>query len=142
MKGNQYLQVGRTGIALWATILTALTGCVGYVERPRATVYVEPAVVIEQDDYVYYPRYQMYYGNRSHLYYYQEGPSWVSRSAPRGVTVGVLFATPSVSVGFHDGPATHHADVLRTYPKNWKQPGNSTNRKQGQRGPEKRDHNR
>lgn len=121
---------------LCAAALVALTGCVGYVESPRpAPVYVEPAVIIEQDDYVYYPRYQMYYGNRSHRYFYQEGPAWVSRPAPRGVTVGVLYSSPSVRVGFHDSPAAHHSQVYRTYPKNWKQPGGNHGHKEDQRGP-------
>ena len=33
---------------------------------------VQP-VYFEEDDYLYYPRYGMYYGHRSHQYYYREG---------------------------------------------------------------------
>jgi len=111
------------------TALLFGTGCVYHEDRPRAgTVYVEPApvqTVFIEDDYVYYPRYRMYYGSRSHSYYYQDGPSWVARPAPRGVSVNVLFSSPSVVVDFHDRPALHHSQVIQTYPKNWKPaPGN------------------
>lgn len=111
----------KTSFLFSAAVLVVLTGCVGYVDRPGEAVYVEPApVVIEQDDYVYYPGYQMYYGTRSHRYYYQEGRSWVARPAPRGVSVSVLATMPSVSVDFHDRPSAHHAEVIRSYPRDWK----------------------
>jgi hypothetical protein len=53
---------GRIGIVLFAATTAALTGCVGYVDRPRGeTAYVEHPVYVEgnvvQDDYVYYPGY-------------------------------------------------------------------------------------
>ena len=112
---------GVFGFILPAALLIPLTGCVGYVEQLRGHyAYVAPApVLIEQDDFVYYPRYGMYYGNRSHRYYYQDGRSWVARPSPRGVSVDVLFSSPSVALDFHDGPAAHHAQVVRSYPKHW-----------------------
>lgn len=118
-------KVGSAGLLLGAALLVASTGCVRYAERPHArNVYVEPGpVFIEQDEYVYYPRYQMYYGNYSHHYYYQDGPAWVARPAPRGVSASVLFASPSVTLDFHDRPSAHHAEVIRSYPKNWKPSG-------------------
>ena len=130
-----------------AALLSLVTGCVGYVDSPRAgSVYVEPApvrtVVIEQDDYVYYPRYRMYYGNRSHHYYYQEGSSWVARPAPRGVSVGVLFSSPSVMVDFHDRPAAHHAQIIRTYPKNWKPSGGNPGHREGQKEDRQEENNK
>ena len=60
---------------------------------------------IEQDDYVYYPDYQMYYGSRSHRWYDREGSSWVARPEPREVSVDVLRSSPSVRMDFHDSPA-------------------------------------
>ena len=122
MEKKMSSKAGQFEYMLGAALPVSVTGCVGYVDRPRErNVYVEPArVFIEQDDYVYYPGYQMYYGSRSHHYYYQEGSSWVSRPAPRGVSASVLFAAPSVTLDFHDGPAMHHPQVIRTYPKNWK----------------------
>ena len=57
------------GVVSGAALLGALTGCVGYVDGPRArvyapapSVYVEPGFVV-QDDYVYYPGYQTYYNS-------------------------------------------------------------------------------
>ena len=75
-----------------------------------------------QDDYVYYPGYQVYYSSNTRQYVYQEGRSWVSRPAPPRVSVDVLFASPSVRLDFHDSPAIHHAAVVRQYPKHWAPP--------------------
>ena len=130
-----------------AALLVSLTGCVTYVDRARpGEVYVEPAAVvpvfIEQDDYVYYPQYGMYYGSRSHRYYRYEGRSWVARPEPRGVAVNVLFASPSVNVNFHDSPAVHHAEVVHTYPRNWKPLVENRGRKEDQRDDKKDNHKR
>ena len=121
------------GVAL----LGALTGCVGYVDGPRhgyayaqpPPVYVETGVVV-QDDYVYYPGYQVYYSSNRRQYVYLDGRSWVSRPAPPRVSVDVLFASPSVRLDFHDAPAVHHATVVQQYPKHWAPPGSSQGRKE------------
>jgi hypothetical protein len=95
-------------------------------------------VVVVQDDYVYYPAYQVYYSSSRHQYAYLEGRTWVSRPAPRGVSVDVLMVSPSVRMDFHDSPANHHAAVVKQYPKNWTPPGSNQgrndNRKDDQRG--------
>jgi hypothetical protein len=112
--------------------VSVLTGCVGYVEEPRQTrvysppptVYVETRAVVE-DDYVYYPRHQVYYSGHTHQYVYLEGRSWVTRPSPPHVSVDVLFASPSVNVDFHDAPERHHATIVQTYPRNWTPPGAS-----------------
>jgi hypothetical protein len=83
-----------------------------------------------QDDYVYYPQYECYYSVSRHQYAYREGNDWVSRPAPRGVTVNVLQAAPSVKMIFHDSPAQHHAAVAKQYPKNWKPAGGNQGRSQ------------
>jgi hypothetical protein len=85
-----------------------------YVEPPM----VQAGVVIE-DDYVYYPSYQIYYSNRRHQYAYQDGPNWIYRQSPRGVSIHRLRASPSVNMEFHDSPAYHHQTVVQQYPKNW-----------------------
>ena len=114
----------------------AVTGCVGYVQGPRAVVYAPPeSVYIESgvpalDDYVYYPAYQVYYSSYRRQYVYLEGRSWVSRPVPRRVSVDVLFASPSVKVGFHDSPANHHAAIVRTYPISWTPQGESSDQKE------------
>ena len=109
-------------------LLVLLTGCAGYVDGPQAGVYAPPqSVYVEtgvaaQDDYVYYPGYQVYYSGSRHQYVYQDGRSWVSRSTPPRVSADKLFASPSVKVDFHDSPANHHAEVAKQYPKQWAPP--------------------
>ena len=109
---------GGSWLGLGAGLLVITNGCTTYAVPPNAgNVYVEPMVVfIDQDDHVYYPRYQMYYGSRSHRFYSRDGHGWVAQPGPRGV----LAASPSVTVDFHEGLAGHHPQVIRTYPKNWK----------------------
>jgi len=133
-----FFTAGRPGLWLGAVLLATLTGCVGYVDGPRAGVYVAPPVVetavVVQDDYVYYPDYQIYYSRNRHQYAYLEGNAWVSRPAPRGVSVNVLLASPSVRMDFHDSPAHHHAMVVQKYPKNWRPSGSQPGRKENQDG--------
>jgi hypothetical protein len=130
MSGRNLFNINKLRLALCAALLGTLTGCVGYVNGPRAGYYAEPAVVVVQDDYVYYPNYECYYSLSRHQYAYREGNAWVARPAPRGVSVNVLVASPSVRMNFHDSPSRHHAEVIKQYPKNWKPAG------------EKQDHNR
>jgi hypothetical protein len=111
---------------LTAVVAAALlTGCVGYVDHPgHARVYPEsPPLVVEQDDYVYYPGYEVYYSSNRRQYIYRDGRSWVSRPTPPRVAVNVLVASPSVRLGFHDAPASHHATIVKQYPKHWTPPG-------------------
>ena len=120
----------KIGLAAGTALLGLLTGCVGYVNEPHGEVYAQPqSVYVEtgvaaQDDYVYYPAYQVYYSSYRHQYVYQDGRSWVSRSAPPHVAANVMFASPSVNVGFHDSPANHHAQIVKQYPKQWAPPAN------------------
>ncbi len=119
------LKSGKAAIVVSVMLLGTLTGCVAYVDRPpQGSVYVAPPVVVE-DDYIYYPDYEIYYSSSRHQYAYLEGRTWVSRPAPRGVSVNVLLASPSVRMDFHDSPANHHAAVSRQYPKNWKPSGSN-----------------
>jgi len=121
----------KTSLLLCAALLGTFTGCVGYVDGPRADVYVAPPepVVVVQDDYVYYPQYQVYYSSSRQQYLYQDGGAWVTRPQPRGVSVNVLFSSPSVRMNFHDSPANHHTEIVQQHPKNWKPSGE----KQGQK---------
>ena len=75
----------------------------------RRASCVEAPVFVAQDDYVYYPNYECYYSVSRRQYAYREGNAWVSRPAPRGVSVDVLMRSPSVKMDFHDSPANHHA---------------------------------
>jgi hypothetical protein len=122
------MKCSRIGFVFGIALLGALTGCVTHVHEPHharvyapgPTVYVEAGV---PDEYVYYPRYQVYYSNNRRQYIYRDGRSWVSHPAPPRVSANVLLASPSVRLEFHDSPSIHHDSVVRQYPKNWAPPG-------------------
>jgi hypothetical protein len=123
-------------IVVAASFASLLTGCVGYVDHPHhARVYTPGPTVVVHDDYVYYPSYQVYYSSTRRHYVYLDGRSWVTRSSPPRVSASVLFASPSVSLDFHDSPQMHHATVVQTYPKTWTPPGwNHGNKAGGNEG--------
>ncbi len=128
------MKCSRISFVFGAALLGALTGCVHddgprhvRVYAPPTAVYVGGGVVV-QDDYVYYPGYQVYYSSNQRRYVFLEGRSWVSRPSPPRVSVDVLFASPSVRLDFHDSPAVHHAAVVRQYPKQWSPPAPSPSR--------------
>ena len=124
-----FFRTNKVGLVLCGVLLGTLTGCVAYVDRPpQRSVYVAPPVVMVEDDYIYYPDYEIYYSSSRHQYAYLEGRAWVSRPAPRGVSVDVLFASPSVRMDFHDSPEHHHAEVVRQYPGHRAQPGSNQGR--------------
>jgi hypothetical protein len=114
-------------------LLAALSGSIGCVYETRHAGYAEspPGYVDVQDDYVYYPRYEVYYSNHRHQYLYREGHSWVYRPAPPRVSAEVLFSSPSVRLDFHDHPSNHHMTVTRQYPKHWTPPGQSSGHNHG-----------
>jgi len=127
----------KIGFVFGIALTSVLTGCVH--APPQRVVYSElppdyaaPRVVV-QDNYVYYPSYQVYYSSYRRQYVYQDGRAWVSRPAPPRVSVDVLFASPSVRVDFHDSPSTHHSRVVKQYPKNWAPPGPGPNYRPGDR---------
>jgi hypothetical protein len=111
----------KIGLVVCTIIPAILTGC--YVDGPRhAQMYAPPPVYVDggavmQDDYVYYPDYQVYYSSNRRQYVYLDGGSWVTRDSPPRVSVGVFFASPSVRLNFHDSPWLHHASVARQYPQ-------------------------
>ena len=134
-----FFPINKVGLVLCGVLLGTLTGCVGYIDGPRAGVYVAPPVVVVEDDYIYYPDYEVYYSSSRHQYAYLEGRAWVSRPAPRGVSVDVLFASPSVRMDFHDSPEHHHAEVVRQYPGHRAQPGSNQGRNNNQKGNQRDD---
>lgn len=109
---------GTAGCLLGAALLITLTGCVdeGYVGYSGYVGYVGP------DDFVYYPAYELYYGRRSHEWYYRDHDRWVPHSAPRDVPPDRLRSAPSVPMNFHDNPGAHQAEVSKQYPRNWTPP--------------------
>jgi hypothetical protein len=115
-----FFKTNGAGFVLGAALLTMLTASTSYADELRVGITVTPPVVVVQDDYVYYPNYAIYYNSSRHQYVCLENGVWVMQPAPQGVQVGVLLASPSVNVDFHDSPANHHTEMLRKYPKNWK----------------------
>ena len=99
---------------------------------PPPPAYIRETRVVVQDNYVYYPAYQVYYGGNTHQYVYQEGRSWVSRPAPPRVSADVLFASPSVRLNFHDSAGEL---ITRRWsggtPKNWAPTRSSHGNQQG-----------
>jgi hypothetical protein len=130
----------KISLAFGVVLMGVLTGCVGYVDHPHHArvysqpppVYVEREVVV-QDDYIYYPSYQVYYSSNRRQYVYRDGRSWVSRPTPPRVSIDVLFASPSVRLDFHDSPSFHHDRVVKQYPKHWAPPGSDRNHGRGNR---------
>ncbi len=122
MKTIQYLTRANV-LWLFACLFALLSGCANHEGGQRhQTGHAQPHPVQMQEDYVYYPGYEVYYASNTRRYVYREGRSWVSRPAPH-VSVDVLFASPSVRLDFHDSPASHHTTVSRQYPKHWAPPG-------------------
>ncbi len=110
------------GLAAGALLPLILAGCVAG-ESARSPGYRNSgaqATVVVQDDYDYYPGYEVYYSRNRHEYVYRDGNAWVRQPEPRGVAVNVLQASPSVRLDFHDAPERHHASVTQAYPKSWK----------------------
>lgn len=116
-----------TGVLAGAALLMLLTGCETdgsaqvtlYGDRPHG---YGTATVMFEDDYDYYPGYEVYYSRNRREYVYRDGNSWVRRSQPRGITVNALLSLPSVRVDFRDSPERHHESVVRSYPRNWRRP--------------------
>jgi hypothetical protein len=137
--GKLGFRVGWAGFGFCAALLLALTSCVdSNTNRPaQGSVHVVPpggvTSFVVQDEYIYYPTYQVYYSNNRHQYEYWQDHAWVSKPAPPGIPVAVLRASPSVKMDFHDSPENHYAEVVQKYPKNWSAPsaneGQNTNPK-------------
>ena len=122
----KFLPRNRVALLSGALVATALSNGCAYSNPGGPVAYREPprVAVVEQDDYVYYPQYEVYYSNSRHQYGYREGNRWAWRPAPPGVSVNVLYKSPSVRMDFHDSPEHHHSTVVQRYPRNWKQSDN------------------
>jgi hypothetical protein len=112
--------------AVWAAL--SLAGCVKQqaYEPVASTEPLPPppaAPFVREDDYVYYPEYEIYYSSQRHLYGYWESGAWYWRPEPPRVAVNVLYASPSVRLDFHDAPERHHSTVVKRYPHDWRPPG-------------------
>lgn len=124
METKPTILAGVVGFVFSAIVLPLQTGCVAE-GHTHTSASVHADVVLDDDDYVYYPEYEVYYSSRHRNYVYLDGRTWVRRPAPSGISVDVLLASPSVHVDFHDAPARHHDRVIRTYPRNWRPSGHN-----------------
>lgn len=130
MKNNLNFRNARIGgLAVGSALL--LTALAAYGDEASVVVHITPPVipvvqvqtgVVVQDDYVYYPQYEVYYSSSRHQYGYQEGNAWVWRPAPPNVGINVLLGSPSVQMDFHDSPERHHEAIAHSYPRNWAPP--------------------
>ena len=131
--------VEKSGLLAGASLLVILGGCItaggGHARYEGAPV--QTAVVVD-DDYDYYPAYEVYYSSSRHEYVYRDVNNWVHRNEYRNVTPEALHAAPSVRVNFHDAPENHHATVVKQYPKTWKQPDRAQADKDDRKESEKR----
>lgn len=129
------------GLLAGTAFLLAFTGCNTddtsrrgrYRDHDRASGHGQASVVVYEDDYDYYPGYEVYYSRNRREYVYRDGSQWVRRPEPSGITLDVLLATPSVRVDFHDSPERHHDSVVRRYPRNWKRQDDRDDRRDGRR---------
>jgi hypothetical protein len=119
-----------TGVLAGAALLMLLTGCETdgsaqvtlYGDRPHG---YGTATVMFEDDYDYYPGYEVYYSRNRREYVYRDGNAWVRRSQPSGVSLNILLSSPSVRVDFRDSPEYHHDTVVSRYPRNWNRTASS-----------------
>ena len=144
-----FFKNNKVGFVLGAVLLAALTESAVYADGLRVGVVITPPVVVVappvvvvpppvvvappvvvEDNYIYYPNYGVYYNSGRHQYYYLRGDAWVWAPAPEGVTVDVLFASPSVRMDWHDSPEHHHAEMVQRYPRNWKPSAEHQDRKE------------
>jgi hypothetical protein len=90
---------GATGLLLIGT----LAGCYsdntrsGYY-RDRPIGYNERTTVVYEDDYDYYPGYEVYYARNRREYIYRDGNRWVRSTTYPRANSQVLFSSPSVRV--------------------------------------------
>lgn len=112
--------LGFPTLLLSAVALSALVGC--YTSEPAYAPGPRYVTVGDPGDYVYYPAYEVYYSSRQQRYIYRERNVWVTSPQPPRVWARVLPQAPSVYVHFQDAPERHHAEVVRSYPKNWSPP--------------------
>ncbi len=148
MNPNCIPHARHAGLLFAAALLITLTGCVGYTDRAIVGPGgVSPGHVGSRysptyntghntgsygygyasannpANYTYYPRYGTYYSPQSRQYYYQRGSTWETHRSPHGVSSRALFRSPGVPLHLQDSPSHHHAQVTRSYPRDWSPPG-------------------
>lgn len=76
------------------------------------------------DDYVYYPKYEVYYVPTRGEYVYCDAATstWIRTTTPTQAWANDLTRTPHVKMDFHDAPEGHHQEIMRRYPQTWVPP--------------------
>ena len=112
------------GIGLGLVVLALLAGCSNAPAWGRwslAPTKEHIQVVLRRlDTYIYFSSYQIYHSPGRGQYTFWDGQAWVrSNEPPRSVSVEELEASPSVALNYDDAPERHHAEVVRSYSRNW-----------------------
>ena len=144
MKSPLHVIFTRTILVTGPACLLLLTACEtdsphsrrGYASH--SSVQVQGSVVI-MDDYDYYPAYETYYSRNRREYVYRDGGRLVRRPEPRGVSIDLFFAAPSVRLDFRDPPERHHETVVRSYPKNWQRADSNRSDRNDRKDDQKQD---
>jgi hypothetical protein len=115
-------QLPHAASAAGLLLLLALAGCASdSAYYPGSAIgYDSRGAVAYQDDYDYYPGYEVYYARNRHEYVYRDGNNWVHSATYPRANAEVLLSSPSVRVDFRDSPERHHAEVVRRYPHDWR----------------------
>jgi hypothetical protein len=117
---THFALAGATGLLLIATLAGCSSSDTGYY-RDRPIGYdSRTTVVYEEDDYDYYPGYEVYYARNRREYVYRDGNRWVRSATYPRANSQILFSSPSVRVEFRDSPERHHDTVVRRYPRDWR----------------------
>jgi hypothetical protein len=66
-----------------------------------------------QNQYLYYPDYDLYYNRNTGDFISFENNRWIARKSPRNVSSDRLFASRSVSLQGYDTPEQHRAMYYR-----------------------------
>ena len=104
-----FVNANKAGLVLCAAMLGLLTGCAGHVQGPRAGAFVRPAameeaVVVVQDDSMYYPSFAVYDSGHQGQYAYRQAGVPVSPPVPQIVLADIL-PDSRFMIDLHDSPA-------------------------------------
>jgi hypothetical protein len=113
----------KSGIALGALLVGTLAAPALYADGIHADINIpvpSVSVNVTPDNYVYYPKYGVYYSSHRRQYYYQDHGAWVWGARPPSVSGDVVLGSPAVKMDFHDSPDRHHDEIVRKYPRDWK----------------------
>lgn len=106
--------------ALCAFLLYMLSGCAASGDSVGGIIGDLLGVQVTTDqrsnirnDYVYYPRYDVYYNRNTSEFISEENGRWVSRQSPRNATAQQVLRSGSVSIDGYDSPAHHRSALAR-----------------------------